>query len=64
MAKEPRVDQEECISCNLCIDNVPSVFRLADNGKAECYDPNGSSEDDIEKNAIDVCPVSCIHWKE
>jgi ferredoxin len=64
MAKEPWVEQDEYISCGLCIENVPNVFRFADNRKAECYDPKGSSEDEIEKNAIDVCPVSCIHWKE
>jgi len=64
VAKVPWVDQEECISCGLCISNVPEVFRFADDGKAECYDPNGASEEQIQSEAIDVCPVSCIHWKE
>jgi ferredoxin len=64
MAKVPWVDQDVCISCGLCTDNVPEVFRFADNGKAEAYDPAGASEDEIQNNAIDVCPVSCIHWKE
>jgi ferredoxin len=63
-AREPWVDQDECISCGLCIDNIPTVFRFADNGKSECYDPEGAPEDGIQTNAIDVCPVSCIHWKE
>lgn len=64
MAKELWVDQDECTSCGLCIQNVPGVFRLNDEGKAECYDPAGSSEEDIQQNAIDICPVACIHWKE
>jgi len=64
MARELWVDQDECIACGLCAQNVPNVFRINDDGKAECYDPNGSSEEDIQQNAIDVCPVACIHWKE
>ncbi|MFA5516612.1 MAG: ferredoxin [Desulfuromonadales bacterium] len=40
MPKKPWVDQEVCISCGLCISNIPDVFRFAENGKAECYDPN------------------------
>jgi ferredoxin len=58
------VDQDVCISCGLCIDNVPDVFRFADDGKAEAFDPAGASEEIIQQEAIDVCPVSCIHWKE
>jgi ferredoxin len=64
MEKEPWVDQDACISCGLCIDNLPAVFRSAENGKSECYDPNGASEAEIQSEAIDVCPVSCIHWRE
>ena len=64
MAKEPWVDQDACVSCGLCIENVPNVFRFAENGKAEVYDPAGSPEGEIESNAVDVCPVSCIHWKD
>ncbi len=64
MAKQAWVDQDECISCGFCIDNLPNVFRYADNEKAECFDSSGATEDEIQKEAIDICPVSCIHWKE
>lgn len=64
MAKKVWVDQDSCISCGLCIANIPTVFRFDDTGKAEAYDPEGASEDDIQQNAIDICPVSCIHWRE
>ena len=64
MAKTPWVDQDTCISCGLCTDSVPEVFRFDDNGKAEVYDPAGASEEDIQNNAVDVCPVACIHWRE
>jgi ferredoxin len=62
--KEVYVDQDECINCGLCTTNLPAVFRFADNGKAEAYDPDGAPEEAIQSEAIDVCPVSCIHWKE
>lgn len=57
------VDQSECISCGLCIESVPEVFRFDNSGKSEAYDQTGASADKIQA-AIDVCPVSCIHWKE
>lgn len=63
MTKAPLVDKEQCISCELCVNNCPSVFRIGADGKSECFDPNGDSEENIQM-AIDMCPVSCIHWQE
>ena len=64
MAKIAWVDEEVCISCGLCVNNLSAVFRFNEDGKAECYDPEGAAEDEIQREAIDACPVSCIHWKE
>lgn len=63
MAKVPYVDKDECTSCNVCVDMVPSVFQMDEENKAEVHDPNGASEAEIQ-DAMDSCPVSCIHWKE
>jgi ferredoxin len=63
MAKIPYVDKDACISCSLCVDMVPAVFRLGDDEIAEVFDPEGAPEEKIQE-AIDSCPVSCIHWKE
>jgi len=63
MAKEVFVDQDMCISCGICVDNLPDVFRFSASGKAECFDPNGASEEEIQLQAIDLCPVRCICWK-
>ena len=63
MAKSVWVDQDECISCGHCSDVAPEVFRFAGNGKSEAYNQNGAGEEKIQE-AIDSCPVSCIHWKE
>jgi ferredoxin len=46
------------------VGNVPDVFRFDDTGKAEAYDPEGASEETIQQEAIDICPVSCIHWRD
>ena len=64
MARAPWVDQEECISCGLCVANLPAVFRFNDKGKAECFDPSGATEEEIETGAVDICPVSCIQWQD
>jgi ferredoxin len=58
------VNQDECISCGICVENVPEVFRFADNRKAEVYDPAGASREKIKEGAVDSCPVSCIHLQE
>jgi ferredoxin len=63
MEKTAFVDQDICIGCGICVGNLPDVFHFASNGKAECFDPNGASEEEIQLQAMDVCPVACIHWK-
>jgi len=63
MAKIPYVDQDACISCGLCADTVPEVFRMNDDNLAEVYDPAGAPEAKIQE-AVDGCPVSCIYWQE
>ncbi len=63
MAKVPWVDQEVCISCMLCVQTAPEVFRMSEKNVSEVYNPTGASESKIQQ-AIDGCPVSCISWKE
>jgi ferredoxin len=63
MAKIPYVDKDVCIGCQICVTSVPEVFRMDDSNLAEVYDPEGASEKAIQE-AIDSCPVSCIHWEE
>ncbi|MBJ6724038.1 ferredoxin [Geomesophilobacter sediminis] len=58
----PYVDKSVCISCELCANMVPEVFRMGDDGFAECFDPQGAPEEKIQE-AMDSCPVNCIHWQ-
>jgi len=62
--RKPWVDKSACISCGLCVANVPEVFHFDVHGKAEVFDPDGAYEMTIQHEAIDICPVSCIQWLE
>jgi ferredoxin len=62
MASHLNVDKAACISCQLCIDVLPTVFQADSEGLAEVHDSEGASKEDIEK-AIDACPAKCISWE-
>ncbi|MBN2325386.1 MAG: ferredoxin [Spirochaetes bacterium] len=63
MAKKFYIDAEECIGCGACSDSCPDVFAITDDNIAEITNPEGASEEEIQ-DAMDSCPVSCIHWGE
>jgi ferredoxin len=63
MAKSPVVNQDECISCGLCAEICPEVFRMNDQDISEVYNLTGAPPEKIQE-AIDGCPVQCIHWDE
>ncbi|NMC75165.1 MAG: ferredoxin [Geobacteraceae bacterium] len=63
MARIPFVDPDACISCGLCVEAAPEVFRFNDATVAEVYDPTGASEEKILE-AVEGCPVGCIYWEE
>ncbi len=57
------VDAKECTGCEACVVSVPKVFRMTVDGVAEVFDPQGDKKESIQE-AMDGCPVSCIHWKK
>jgi len=55
------IDREGCISCGLCAELCPKVFRMADDGLAEAYtDPVPEAEEKAAVEAQESCPVSVI----
>ncbi len=62
MAKEVFVDADECTGCELCVDALPAVFKMNDDGVSVVYDSEGAKEAEIQ-DVIDNCPALCIHWK-
>jgi ferredoxin len=64
MARKVYLDEEECIGCGTCEEICPEVFKLNEKtDKAEVINPTGAPEAKIEE-AIEACPVECIHWQE
>jgi ferredoxin len=54
MSKKVYIDEEVC----------PEVFKLNnETEKAEVIKPEGGPEDLIEE-AMEMCPVECIHWED
>lgn len=56
-----KLDRSGCISCGLCAETCPEVFRIADDGVAEVQQENVPEEvEDKATEAQDGCPVSVI----
>jgi ferredoxin len=64
MGKYVVIDTEECTGCETCVELCSEVFAFnEDEEKAEVIMEEGGPEDCIEE-AIESCPVECIHWEE
>lgn len=59
------LDREGCISCGLCPETCPEVFRMGEDGVAEVYVEEVPEEvKDSAIEAQDGCPVSVIKVEE
>ena len=59
------VDQEGCISCELCASVCPTVFFMNDDGKAEAIEDDIPAENESDaEDARDGCPVSVISLED
>jgi ferredoxin len=54
------IDQLECISCGTCEENTTLVFEVPLDSKANVLAQDGPM--DLIQDAIEACPVTCIHW--
>lgn len=58
------IDRDGCISCGICPETCPEVFRIAEDCLAEVYvDEIPEEVEDSAKEAEDNCPVSVITVK-
>ena len=56
-----KVIKDDCISCGLCVNEVPKVFSWDDAEKAEAItDEVASDLEDATKDAITSCPTDAI----
>ncbi|XP_010274415.1 PREDICTED: uncharacterized protein LOC104609738 [Nelumbo nucifera] len=55
------VDEFSCIGCKNCANVAPDVFKIEEEyGRARVCSQSGNLE--LVQQAIDSCPVDCIHW--
>ena len=56
------VDEEECIGCQYCVHVASNTFIVhEERGKSRAIRQDGDNLEIIQE-AIDTCPVDCIHW--
>ena len=62
LARFTYVDEDTCIGCTHCALVARNTFLMEDGlGKARVYQQAGDS-DELIAEAIDTCPVNCIHY--
>ncbi|KAG6749993.1 hypothetical protein POTOM_047071 [Populus tomentosa] len=55
------VDEFSCIGCKNCANVAPDVFGIEEDfGRARVYSQCGNVQ--LVQQAIESCPVDCIHW--
>ena len=56
------VDESTCIGCQYCVHVASNTFIVDDDyGRSRAIRQNGDKEELIQE-AIETCPVDCIHW--
>ncbi len=56
------VDEVTCIGCLHCSHVAPNTFFIEEEfGRSRVFNQNGDSQEQIQE-AMDTCPVDCIHW--
>ncbi|MDE5068289.1 MAG: ferredoxin [Trichodesmium sp. St16_bin4-tuft] len=56
------VDEITCVGCKHCAHIAHNTFYMEpEHGRSRVFDQDGDSQELIQE-AIDTCPVDCIHW--
>jgi ferredoxin len=56
-----RVDREECIGAATCVNEVPAVFELDDEGIARVITPEvDEAMEAAVEDAVAICPVEAL----
>ncbi len=64
MADKVRIDEEECIGCETCVELCPTVFGFSDDDMKAFVIEGSDSEAEGIDDAIASCPTSCIEKDE
>ena len=58
------INREGCISCGLCAETCPEVFRIVEDGLAEVHHSPSADTEEHTREAADNCPVQVIKTEE
>lgn len=58
------VDGNECIGCGSCEAVCEDIFAMDDSGIAQVKAETTDETKECTEEAMDICPVKCIHWDE
>lgn len=58
------LDRECCIGCGACADLCPEIFGMDERLKKAHVIAFEASDRRCIDEAIEICPVECISWKE
>lgn len=61
--KCPVVELSDCITCGICVELCPEVFRMNDAEYVNVSDLPDYPENEVN-DAIKYCPVDCIYWDQ
>ncbi len=62
MEKAVWVDESRCIGCRYCAHVATNTFIVDDDyGRSRAIRQDGDNLETVQE-AIDTCPVDCIHW--
>ena len=60
-----RIDTDLCTACGLCVDDVPDVFKMGEEGIAHTIvDEVPPDVEDQAREAAESCPVDAISIEE
>ncbi len=60
MAAQVIIDEEECISCESCVELCPSVFGWNEDTEKAFVIDGADANDDCVEEAVASCPAECI----
>jgi len=61
--KKPSVELSDCISCGVCVEVSPEVFKLNEAEYIEVTELETYPQDEVNE-AIKYCPADCINWQD
>ncbi len=60
MSGKVKIDQEECIGCEACVELCPSVFSFDEDEEKAYVNEDADAGADCVDEAIASCPAECI----